>query len=298
MPQHDLSITNADANTGITIRSQLNGALQALGTLQSGATEPTVTYAYMLWADTGNSLLKMRNSTNTDWKIIGSLNEDYLALMPKNVAQTIPVQHTFNPVSVGVPFFLGTNALGQLVTGLNSDKLDGYEATALAKIAENHTISGIYTFSTAPVLSGTAWPSFNVHRNAVNQTIVASTPTKIEFTTESWDTNSNFDNVTNFRFLPTVVGYYLLIGTARYNGPFVGSDKIMRAMIYKNGAEYKQVQRIKHGTAGDDSVTVEAIINANGSSDYYELWTYHTDSASKDILGSYIYTNFQGIRIG
>jgi len=45
----------------------------------------------------------------------------------KATADTITAVHTFNPPSAGAPFTLGTNAQGQLVTGLNADKVDGYD---------------------------------------------------------------------------------------------------------------------------------------------------------------------------
>lgn len=48
----------------------INSAAEALRTCHSGASEPSSTVAYMLWADTTNFLLKMRNSTNTDWIVI------------------------------------------------------------------------------------------------------------------------------------------------------------------------------------------------------------------------------------
>jgi len=80
MSQHDLEITNADANTGASVRAQLNAALQALGSLQSGATAPTTTYAYMLWADTTTGLLKMRNGANDAWITIADLTKDYWGL--------------------------------------------------------------------------------------------------------------------------------------------------------------------------------------------------------------------------
>ena len=72
MSQHDLTIDNAN---GSTVRSDLQAALQALGTLQSGSSEPSTTYAYMLWADTGNNLLKQRNAANSGWIIRGTLSE-------------------------------------------------------------------------------------------------------------------------------------------------------------------------------------------------------------------------------
>lgn len=70
MSQHDFNITQADADAGVDYRAAVNAALQALGSLSSGATAPTTTYAYQLWADTTTGLLKQRNATNTAWAIL------------------------------------------------------------------------------------------------------------------------------------------------------------------------------------------------------------------------------------
>jgi hypothetical protein len=45
--------------------------------------------------------------------------------LARGTAETITAQHTFNPSTAGAPFLLGTNASGQLVTGLNADQVDG-----------------------------------------------------------------------------------------------------------------------------------------------------------------------------
>lgn len=65
--QQDFDITSGDANTGTTMRAAINAALQALASSSSGATEPTVRYAYQFWADTTTGFLKIRNTGNTDW---------------------------------------------------------------------------------------------------------------------------------------------------------------------------------------------------------------------------------------
>jgi hypothetical protein len=74
MSQHDLSI----ANQGFpAFRSDLNAGLQALGSLQSGATEPATTYANMYWLDTSAnpSILKIRNADNDAWITILKVNQ-------------------------------------------------------------------------------------------------------------------------------------------------------------------------------------------------------------------------------
>ena len=78
MSQHDYSIANA---SGSAVRSDLNNALGAIATANSGATAPTTTYAYMLWADTANTKLKMRNGANSAWIEVGALDSANLGLM-------------------------------------------------------------------------------------------------------------------------------------------------------------------------------------------------------------------------
>ena len=59
MSQNDFTI----ANQGFpAFRSDLNSALQALASLSAGASAPTTTFAYQLWYDTTNDVLKIRNA--------------------------------------------------------------------------------------------------------------------------------------------------------------------------------------------------------------------------------------------
>jgi len=64
MSQHDYSIAN---QAGSLFRTDLNNAFAAIVSTNSGASEPTNKFAYMLWADTTSGWLKQRNATNTAW---------------------------------------------------------------------------------------------------------------------------------------------------------------------------------------------------------------------------------------
>lgn len=64
MSQHDYDVENA---AGVAFRQNLNAVLAAIASLNSGATEPSPTFAYMLWADTASGYLKLRNAANTAW---------------------------------------------------------------------------------------------------------------------------------------------------------------------------------------------------------------------------------------
>ena len=64
MSTHDYVIANA---SGSAVRSDINNVLAAIVSNNSSSSEPSTKYAYMLWADTTNGILKIRNSANNGW---------------------------------------------------------------------------------------------------------------------------------------------------------------------------------------------------------------------------------------
>ena len=70
--QNDLALAD---QPGVTFLPDLNGALQALATMQSGATAPSTTYAHQLWSDTTDNVMKQRNAANSDWVVRSTLDE-------------------------------------------------------------------------------------------------------------------------------------------------------------------------------------------------------------------------------
>lgn len=57
----------------------------------------------------------------------GMAYDDHTMYVHNTVARTISAVHSFSPSVTSAPFTLGANAVGQLVTGLNADKADGYD---------------------------------------------------------------------------------------------------------------------------------------------------------------------------
>ena len=68
MAQHDYNIAN---QSGADFRADLNNALLAIATVNSGATEPSTTFAHQLWVDTASSVLKIRNAADNAWITTG-----------------------------------------------------------------------------------------------------------------------------------------------------------------------------------------------------------------------------------
>ena len=79
MAQHDYVIDNQSA---ASFRADINTALAAIVSNNSGTTAPSTTYAHQIWADTTAGLLKMRNAANSAWLTIGTLGATNLGLVP------------------------------------------------------------------------------------------------------------------------------------------------------------------------------------------------------------------------
>jgi hypothetical protein len=79
MPQHDYNISNQSFSA---FRADVNSALVAVATNNSGALEPSPTYAFMRWPDQATGLWKVRNSSNTGWVTIGPIDQAAYGLAP------------------------------------------------------------------------------------------------------------------------------------------------------------------------------------------------------------------------
>ena len=109
-------------------------------------------------------------------------------------------------------------------------------------------------------------PMFGAEMSASNvQQLTNATFTKIVFDTEEFDTDGWYDT-SNGRFTPQTAGYYYFdAAIAPYNS-YCGNA----IAIYKNGVSSKIGDwRLSDATG---QAQVHAIIHANGSSDYFEVY--------------------------
>jgi hypothetical protein len=89
MATHDYIISNA---SGAAVRADLNNALAAIASNNSSATEPTTTYAYQWWADTGSSptVMKLRNAANSAWVTLFQLDGEWSLIPFENGTAAAP----------------------------------------------------------------------------------------------------------------------------------------------------------------------------------------------------------------
>jgi hypothetical protein len=87
MAQHDYVIDNAN---GATVRSDVNNALAAVVSNNSGTTAPATTYAYQFWVDTTANKIKIRNSANSAWLDFANFSSSLAALLPAIGSASLP----------------------------------------------------------------------------------------------------------------------------------------------------------------------------------------------------------------
>jgi hypothetical protein len=133
-------------------------------------------------------------------------------------------------------------------------------------------------------------PSFKAVMSAVTA-ISNAGATKLVLNTEEWDTNSNYDSATNYRFTPTVAGYYLITGSM-----FMSTATTARVgvAIYKNGSEHAWQFTAGVSSGGGANPQVSTIVYANGSSDYFELYAAQDAASSVNASNNNVLTWFSG----
>lgn len=131
-------------------------------------------------------------------------------------------------------------------------------------------------------------PVFSAYASAA-QSFPNATITKLQANTEEFDTNSNYDNATNYRFTPTVAGYYQVSGQVQFSA---AATQII-ASVYKNGAEFKRGTQNGTAASSGQSAVVSALVYLNGTTDYIELWAHQNSGGALAISASAAYNYFQ-----
>jgi hypothetical protein len=167
-PQADYVVSNG---TGAAVRSDINGQLAAIVTNNSGAVEPTTTYAFQWWADTTTGLLKIRNAANSAFVTVGTLASANLGLLTTTSAAS-----TYLALAGGtITGALEIGSAGSLV--FEGSTADGNETTlAVTDPTTDRTITLPDATGTVPLL-GLAQSYTAAQRGAITALTSASTVT-------------------------------------------------------------------------------------------------------------------------
>ena len=146
------------------------------------------------------------------------------------------------------------------------------------------------------------YPAFEAYLSA-DQTVSDAIWTKMQINTEVLDTDNCYDNSTNYRFTPTVAGKYFVYMCITGDSTASGNCHWVFSRLYKNGSAYKQaIIQFTNNEGRQASVSITAIIDMNGSSDYLEAYGgVNTNGTTAEFHGDNTYdkcTYFGAYRIG
>ena len=193
----------------------------------------------------------------------------------------------------GLNFYVINKSFAQVTTNTPDDSV------STAKIVNNAvTVGKLATSGTLPALNGSALtsvvpegPAFQANLSG-NQAISHNTVTVLAFATETYDTDSCYNN-SNYRFTPNVAGYYDVTLQVRWMTP-VSQQTAHNSEIRKNGAVWAAGQfDTSMDNNSDSSYFVKnALIPMNGTSDYLDFTCYQFCYTSNQTINVHSNSSF------
>ena len=197
------------------------------------------------------------------------------------MSSVIIAGNTSGTITLDAPAVAGTTTLtlpattGNIVTDTATQTLT------------NKTLTGATI-----TVAATAAPVFAAYMSAATQAGTSDVWVKVQFNTEVFDTNSNYDTGT-YRFTPTVAGYYQVNFNAYLNAS-VALASYNGIALYKNGSIYTGNALIIAGVA---QLQVSQIIYCNGSTDYIEAYFKVSGGSGAFIAGGATVSMFSAAMI-
>ena len=137
MSIHDYVIANAD---GATVRGDINSVLLAIASNNSNGSDPSTTFAYQFYFDTGDAKLKIRNSANNGYITLGTFTASATTIAQTDTNQTFSVAQRGSVTNVDAT----TGGALAVNLALNNYFTLGDNAGANTLGSDN---SGVYTLS-------------------------------------------------------------------------------------------------------------------------------------------------------
>lgn len=121
------------------------------------------------------------------------------------------------------------------------------------------------------------------YKSAGNQSVNSSVATKVTMTSESWDTNSEYDTG-NSRFTATETMKVVVIAQVTVDGV----SGYVWGSVYKNGSS-KILAQYYHNTGIAASLMISGALSLVAT-DYLELYVYHEAGIARNVLSAETYT--------
>jgi len=269
-----LPIVQSSATVKVSV-ANLTPGLSTITAAKGGTGQTSYAVGDLLYADTTTTLAKLPDVATGNALISGGVG---VAPSYGKIGLTTHVSGTLA---------VGNGGLGITTTPSNGRIPIGNGTNYVAANLTAGAGIGITNAAGAVTVAVNTGPAFSAYRAGPNQALTTATFTKVQLNAEDFDTNNNFDSSTNYRFTPTVAGYYQISGSVG----LTGTNTRIICSIYKNGSAYF---RGIDASANLSQVNISGLVYFNGSTDYVELYAYGTFVGTSDIASGQIYTYFTG----
>jgi len=154
------------------------------------------------------------------------------------------------------------------------------------------------TTLTLPATSGTVnlnGPAFFAEQTGSAQSISNNTYTKLAINTETFDTNSNYNNST-YVFTPTVAGYYQVNANVTLDS---SAALVTPAVISlrKNGTTFNQVWYATTTGGNYFGSSISSLVYCNGSTDYIEVYVLQLTGSTKNTVIAGGFNTFSAVMV-
>ena len=207
---------------------------------------------------------------------------DFIIVFGNSLSAGVPTDATVTAAKLTANAITGQTAETSIATD-DTILIHDTSASALRKMTRANFVSGI---------GGTNTPAFQATKRDTSHQTFSTTPTKITFSNEDFDTDSMF---ASNRFTPTTAGKYFLYFQVlgQGNGENL-EDGYLK--LYKNGSaignfasdsQFANVDQFQNGQ--NNSLSGSFTDTANGTGDYYEIYAYYSESftVTDAVFGGY-----------
>ncbi len=131
---------------------------------------------------------------------------------------------------------------------------------------------------------------FRAYRSAA-WSIAGSTTAKVQFDAESFDTNSNYDSATNYRYTAPVAGFYWFNSFTTLQG-IAGATYVN--FLYKNGSQISTGMQFNQGANNSQVTCSVASLLQLSATDYVEVYMFNGNGSAQSGFTGTDVTHFEG----
>jgi hypothetical protein len=133
---------------------------------------------------------------------------------------------------------------------------------------------------------------FTYYASSATTIAASNVPTKVAFQTKVFDTSSNFDNATTYRFVAPIAGFYWFSAVTTV---FVINTTACQCSIYKNGTALKSGSYFQNLTGSNSNMLCQASgLIQLAAADYVEVFQADNQASTSNIITGLSNSWFEG----